>query len=77
MLIEDPLDTFWRKRSRPDHILPLGRRSTSVLSLREVTMAEQFHFDPDTYLDMVRAEVPDYEQLQDTVAEAAGEVVAN
>ena len=39
-------------------------------------MAEQFHFDPDTYLDMVRSEVPDYEQLQDTVADAASEVVA-
>jgi tRNA (cmo5U34)-methyltransferase len=39
-------------------------------------VAEQFHFDPDTYLDMVRAEVPDYEHLQEVVAEAAGEVVA-
>jgi tRNA (cmo5U34)-methyltransferase len=40
-------------------------------------MAEQFHFDPDTYLDMVRAEVPDYEQLQQVVAEAAGDIPAN
>jgi len=39
-------------------------------------MAEQFHFDPDTYLDMVRSEVPDYEQLQEEVARAAGEVRA-
>jgi tRNA (cmo5U34)-methyltransferase len=39
-------------------------------------MAEQFHFDPDTYLDMVRAEVPAYEELQDAVGEAAGEVTA-
>jgi tRNA (cmo5U34)-methyltransferase len=39
-------------------------------------MAEQFHFDPDTYLAMVRAEVPDYERLQEVVAEAAGEVAA-
>src|SRR5437868_847488 len=39
-------------------------------------MAEQFHFDPDTYLAMVRAEVPDYEQLQEVVAEAAGEIAA-
>ena len=37
-------------------------------------MADQFHFDPDTYLDMVRSEVPDYEQLQDVVADATGEV---
>jgi len=40
-------------------------------------MADQFHFDPGTYLDMVRSEVPDYEQLQDTVAAAAGEITAN
>jgi tRNA (cmo5U34)-methyltransferase len=39
-------------------------------------MAEQFHFDPDTYLAIVRAEVPDYEQLQEIVADAAGEVAA-
>jgi len=37
-------------------------------------MAEQFHFDPDTYLAMVRREVPDYEHLQEVIAEAAGEV---
>ena len=40
-------------------------------------MAEQFHFDPDSYLDMVRAEVPDYERVQDLVAEAAGEIAAH
>ena len=39
-------------------------------------MAEQFHFDPDTYLAMVRAEVPDYEHLQEVVADAAGEIAA-
>jgi len=39
-------------------------------------MADQFHFDPDTYLDMVRAEVPDYEELQEVIAMAAGEVTA-
>ncbi|HUI49760.1 MAG TPA: class I SAM-dependent methyltransferase [Acidimicrobiia bacterium] len=39
-------------------------------------MADQFHFDPATYLDMVRAEVPDYELLQSIVADAAGEVDA-
>ena len=37
-------------------------------------MAEQFHFDPDTYLDMVRSEVPDYEQLQEALAGAAAEI---
>ncbi len=39
-------------------------------------MADQFHFDPDTYLDMVRSEVPDYELLQEIVADAVGEVRA-
>jgi tRNA (cmo5U34)-methyltransferase len=37
-------------------------------------MAEQFHFHPDHYLEMVRSEVPDYEVLQATVAQAASEV---
>ena len=31
---------------------------------------EQFHFDPATYLDMVREEVPAYNELQDAVAAA-------
>jgi tRNA (cmo5U34)-methyltransferase len=46
------------------------------MSVGVVNMAEQFHFDPDTYLAMVRAEVPDYDQLQAVVAEAAGEIDA-
>src|SRR5689334_19563028 len=45
-------------------------------SCRGRNMAEQFHFDPDTYLAMVRAEVPDYEELQSVIAAAAGEVSA-
>jgi tRNA (cmo5U34)-methyltransferase len=40
-------------------------------------MADQFHFHPDSYLELVRSEVPDYELLQDTVAEAAAEVEAS
>ncbi len=40
-------------------------------------MADQFHFDPGTYLEMVRAEVPDYDQLQEVVAEAASEIPAH
>jgi trans-aconitate methyltransferase len=39
-------------------------------------MGEQFHFDPGTYLDMVRAEVPAYDRLQALIADAAAEVVA-
>ncbi|MDQ1459396.1 MAG: hypothetical protein QOI08_880, partial [Actinomycetota bacterium] len=45
--------------------------------VRAVGMAEQFHFHPDGYLDMVRAEVPDYDRLQAVVAEAAGEIAAD
>ncbi len=32
----------------------------------------QFHFDPATYLDMMREEVPAYGRLQDAVAVASG-----
>ena len=39
-------------------------------------MAEQFHFDPDSYLDVIRCEVADYDRLQEVVAQAAGEVRA-
>jgi tRNA (cmo5U34)-methyltransferase len=35
-----------------------------------MTAREQFHFDPATYLDMVREEVPAYDELQDAVAAA-------
>ena len=31
---------------------------------------DQFHFDPATYLDMIRAEVPAYDEFQDAVAAA-------
>ena len=30
----------------------------------------QFHWDPDGYLKMVRAEVPDYDLMQDELARA-------
>jgi tRNA (cmo5U34)-methyltransferase len=46
------------------------------VSIRVMHMADQFHFDPGTYLEMVRAEVPDYEELQAVVADAAGEIDA-
>lgn len=36
-------------------------------------MTAQFHWDPDTYLAMMRAEVPGYERLEDEVAAATGE----
>ncbi|MEX5635864.1 class I SAM-dependent methyltransferase [Parafrankia sp. FMc2] len=37
-------------------------------------MADQFHFDPATYRDMVIAEVPSYATLQDEVARATAGV---
>jgi tRNA (cmo5U34)-methyltransferase len=33
----------------------------------------QFHWDPDTYLELMHSEVPDYERLQDAVARACAE----
>ena len=42
--------------------------------LRHELRAGQFHFNPATYADLVRNEVPAYEALQDAVAAAAGEV---
>ncbi len=33
----------------------------------------QFHWDPDGYLDLMRAEVPDYERLQQETAVATGQ----
>jgi len=39
-------------------------------------MEEQFHFDPATYMDMVKSEVPAYERLQDAVAQATAGTAA-
>ena len=40
-------------------------------------MAEsQFHFDPDTYLTMIRTEVPDYDALQAEITSAARGITA-
>ena len=39
-------------------------------------MADQFHFHPESYLELVRSEVPDYELLQDIVAEAGADLPA-
>ena len=36
----------------------------------------QFHFDPATYLDLMRAEVPAYGRLQEAVAAASGRITA-
>jgi tRNA (cmo5U34)-methyltransferase len=36
----------------------------------------QFHFDPETYLELMRADVPRYDELQEVVAAATSEVEA-
>ncbi|MGA3354201.1 MAG: class I SAM-dependent methyltransferase [Acidimicrobiales bacterium] len=38
--------------------------------------ADQFHFDPETYAEMVRAEVPAYFELQEATAAATAGIVA-
>jgi tRNA (cmo5U34)-methyltransferase len=38
--------------------------------------ASQFHFDPVTYLETIRTEVPAYDELQDAVAEATVGIAA-
>jgi tRNA (cmo5U34)-methyltransferase len=40
------------------------------MDVSDETGAEQYHFDPATYLDMILAEVPAYADLQRHVAEA-------
>lgn len=39
-------------------------------------MPDQFHFDPETYLELVTGEVPAYDRLQDEVAAATAGVEA-
>jgi tRNA (cmo5U34)-methyltransferase len=39
-------------------------------------MSQQWHFDPDTYLEMVRGEIASYDDLQDALAEATRDVPA-
>jgi L-threonylcarbamoyladenylate synthase len=36
-------------------------------------LAHQFHFDPGTYLAMIRSEIPAYDRFQDELAGASGE----
>ncbi len=35
-------------------------------------LGHQFHFDPDTYLAEIRAEIPDYDRLQEELVGASG-----
>jgi ubiquinone/menaquinone biosynthesis C-methylase UbiE len=40
-------------------------------------MGNQWHFEPDTYLAMVRSEIPDYDELQSMLADATTAVEAS
>jgi tRNA (cmo5U34)-methyltransferase len=40
------------------------------------TDGDQFHFDPATYLETIREEMPAYDELQDAVAEATADIHA-
>jgi L-threonylcarbamoyladenylate synthase len=35
-------------------------------------LAGQYHFEPDTYVEMIRGDVPDYDRLQDELVVASG-----
>lgn len=39
-------------------------------------MGEQWHFDADTYLEMVRSEIPTYDELQERLAAATTTIAA-
>jgi tRNA (cmo5U34)-methyltransferase len=40
------------------------------VTIRSPRVGDQFHFHPDSYLELVRSEVPGYDRLQDAVAQA-------
>lgn len=46
-----------------------------IRCVRDGSLGEmaQFHWDPDTYIELMRREVPDYELLQERAADATGE----
>jgi tRNA (cmo5U34)-methyltransferase len=55
-----------------------GRLLTSCQTASMVNRpdGDQFHFDPATYLETIREEVPAYDELQDAVAEATADIHA-
>jgi tRNA A37 threonylcarbamoyladenosine synthetase subunit TsaC/SUA5/YrdC len=38
-----------------------------------VALEWQFHFEPGTYAEMIRADIPDYDRFQDELAQASGD----
>jgi tRNA (cmo5U34)-methyltransferase len=55
---------------------PNGMPATAPGRRVHAPVRNEFHWDPDGYLALVRAELPDYDRLQDEVAEATRGVAA-
>ena len=55
-----------------DEYRPCEQVTTSVATF--VGVGNQWHFDPDTYLAMVRSEIKDYDELQALIADATKSV---
>ena len=66
--------------SARDNVSQSGRRpaAEAIRQARgmENDAADQFHFDPATYLDMVLTEIPAYLELQEATAEATAGLAA-
>jgi tRNA (cmo5U34)-methyltransferase len=54
-----------------EYLEPSPHGGGSAARLRLMANGEQFHFDPVTYRDMIREEVPAYDEFQDAVAAAS------
>src|SRR5687767_11983994 len=52
------------------HAFPGPSRRPRITIASSSPMAAQFHWDPETYLEMIRAEVPRYDELQTAAIEA-------
>src|SRR5205085_746104 len=50
----------------------LARRGLVGEAELTAALSPQFHFDPSGYLEMIRADVPDYDRLQNELVSASG-----
>src|SRR3954454_22155519 len=65
-------------RRRTPRVRPRSRigAATRATASYDPGVANQWHFEPDTYLAMVRSEIPAYDELQRTLADATRPVPA-
>jgi tRNA threonylcarbamoyl adenosine modification protein (Sua5/YciO/YrdC/YwlC family) len=63
------IDLRGYERDRSWAIVRQGAVSESVV---EAALAGQFHFDPAGYEEMIRDDIPDYDQLQDELVAVSG-----